>query len=202
MNKVVSRETALERVKSGQTLMVGDFLATGTPEYLIDGVMERDISALTMISCTTGMPDKGCGKLIVGKRVKKVITSHIGTNPETGRQMIAATKLDADDEVVGVIMLSASDVLTGTKKVILLTKDGLSLGFPLSEVSELKKTSRGVKGITLEKEDTVAFATVVHPAAETFEYEGKTLNARRVRNRKRAAKGQKANLMQNTLTLE
>ena len=116
---------------------------------------------------------------------------------ETGRQMIAA-----NDEVVGVIMLSASDVLTGTKIEILLTKDGLSLGFPLSEVSELKKTSRGVKGITLEKEDTVAFATVVHPAAETFEYEGKTLNARRVRNRKRAAKGQKANLMQNTLTLE
>ena len=125
-----------------------------------------------------------------------------GAEFETGRQMIAATKLDAGDEVVGVIMLSASDVLTGTKKVILLTKDGLSLGFPLSEVSELKKTSRGVKGITLEKEDTVAFATVVHPAAETFEYEGKTLNARRVRNRKRAAKGQKANLMQNTLTLE
>ena len=125
-----------------------------------------------------------------------------GAEFETGRQMIAATKLDADDEVVGVIMLSASDVLTGTKKVILLTKDGLSLGFPLSEVSELKKTSRGVKGIILEKEDTVAFATVVHPAAETFEYEGKTLNARRVRNRKRAAKGQKANLMQNTLTLE
>ena len=125
-----------------------------------------------------------------------------GAEFETGRQMIAATKLDADDEVVGVIMLSASDVLTGTKKVILLTKDGISLGFPLSEVSELKKTSRGVKGITLEKEDTVAFATVVHPAAETFEYEGKTLNARRVRNRKRAAKGQKANLMQNTLTLE
>lgn len=125
-----------------------------------------------------------------------------GAEFETGRQMIAATKLDADDEVVGVTMLSASDVLTGTKKVILLTKDGLSLGFPLGEVSELKKTSRGVKGITLEKGDTVAFATVVHPAAETFEYEGKTLNARRVRNRKRAAKGQKANLMQNTLTLE
>ena len=39
-----------------------------------------------------------------------------GAEFETGRQMIAATKLDADDEVVGVIMLSASDVLTGTKK--------------------------------------------------------------------------------------
>ncbi len=117
-----------------------------------------------------------------------------GAEFETGRQMIAATKLDADDEVVGVIMLSASDVLTGTKKVILLTKDGLSLGFPLSEVSELKKTSRGVKGITLEKEDTVVHSTIVDLTQETFEYDGKTLDAKHVRNRKRAAKGQKANL--------
>ena len=89
MNKVVNREAALDHVASGQTLMVGDFLGTGTPEYLIDGILERDIKDLTMIACTTGMPDKGCGKLIVGKRVKKVITSHIGTNPETGRQMNA-----------------------------------------------------------------------------------------------------------------
>ena len=35
-----------------------------------------------------------------------------------------------------------------------------------------------------------------------FEYNGKTLNARRVRNRKRASKGQKANLQQNTLKLD
>ena len=76
------------------------------------------------------------------------------------------------------------------------------MGFPVGEVSEFKKTSRGVKAISLEKNDFVTFATVVHPAAETFEYNGKTLNARRVRNRKRAAKGQKANLQQNTLNLE
>ena len=125
-----------------------------------------------------------------------------GAEFETGRQMIAATKLDSGDTVVGVSMLTAGDVLSGTKKVILLTEKGLSLGFPVAEVSEFKKTSRGVKAITLEKGDTVAFATLVHPAAETFEYQGKTLNARRVRNRKRAAKGQKANLQQNTLTFE
>ena len=124
-----------------------------------------------------------------------------GVEFETGRQMIAATKLDADDRVVGVSMLPAGDVLTGTKKVILITEQGLSLGFPVGEVSEFKKTSRGVKAITLEKGDSLAFATLVHPAAETFEYNGKTWNARRVRNRKRAAKGQKANLQQNTLPL-
>ena len=75
-----------------------------------------------------------------------------------------------------------------------MTKKGLSLGFPLEEVSEFKKTSRGVKGITLEKEDTVVHSTIVDFAQETFEYDGKTLGAKHVRNRKRAAKGQKANL--------
>ena len=125
-----------------------------------------------------------------------------GVEFETGRQMIAATKLDDGDAVVGIAMLTAADVLTGTKKVILLTDQGLSLGFPVGEVSEFKKTSRGVKAISLEKNDFLTFATVVHPAAETFEYNGKTLNARRVRNRKRAAKGQKANLQQNTLKLD
>lgn len=117
-----------------------------------------------------------------------------GAEFETNRLQIAATKLDEGDEVCGVTALTASEVLAGTKKVILLTEKGLSLGFPVSEVSEFKKTSRGVKAIALEKGDSLVFSTAVDPNAETFEYEGKILNARRVRNRKRAAKGQKATL--------
>lgn len=118
-----------------------------------------------------------------------------GAEFETNRLQIAATKLDEGDEVCGVTALTASEVLAGTKKVILLTEKGLSLGFPVSEVSEFKKTSRGVKAIALEKGDSLVFSTAVDPNAETFEYEGKILNARRVRNRKRAAKGQKATLI-------
>ncbi len=117
-----------------------------------------------------------------------------GAEFETNRQMIAATKLDEGDALVGVTMLTASDILTGTKKVILLTKKGLSLGFPLREVSEYKKTSRGRKAISMDADDSLVYATAVHPSAETFEWDGQTLNARRVRNRKRGAKGQKANL--------
>ncbi len=119
-----------------------------------------------------------------------------GAEFETNRGQIAATKLEAGDEVCGVTVLTAGDVLAGTKKVILLTEKGLSLGFPVGEVSELKKTSRGVKAITLEAGDSLTFSTAVEQDAETFEYEGKTLNAKRVRNRKRAVKGQKANLEQ------
>lgn len=117
-----------------------------------------------------------------------------GAEFDTNRGQVAATKLEEGDEVSGVTSLTASEVLSGKGKVILLTEKGLSLGFALSEVSELKKTSRGVKGIALEQGDKLVFSTVVDIDAEHFSYQGKQLNAKRVRNRKRAAKGQKASL--------
>lgn len=117
-----------------------------------------------------------------------------GAEFETNRSQIAATKLEDKDEVVSINLLSAGEVLSGSLKVIILTEKGLSLGFPLSEVSELKKTSRGVKGITLEKNDTVCFVTAVNPNIEAFQYNDKTLSVKKVRNRKRGDKGQKAAL--------
>ncbi|MCH5252755.1 MAG: DNA topoisomerase 4 subunit A [Lachnospiraceae bacterium] len=117
-----------------------------------------------------------------------------GVEFDTARLQVAATKLDEGDKLVDVSLLTAGEVLSGNKKVILLTDKGLSLGFAINEISEFKKTSRGVKAISLEKDDFLVFATAVEPLAETFLYNGKELNARRVRNRKRAAKGQKANL--------
>lgn len=117
-----------------------------------------------------------------------------GAEFETNRSQVAATKLDAGDEVSGVTSLSASEMLSESGKVILLTDKGLSLGFPLTEVSEFRKTSRGVKGIALETDDSLVFSTVVDQNEDTFEYGGKTLSAKKVRNRKRAAKGQRANL--------
>jgi len=120
-----------------------------------------------------------------------------GVEFETNRSQIAATKLDENDEVISICLLSASDVmagLSGDRKVIILTEKGLSLGFSLADVSELKKTSRGVKAITLEKNDTISFAIAVNQNTETFIYKDKTLSVKKVRNRKRGDKGQKATL--------
>ncbi len=113
---------------------------------------------------------------------------------ETNRSVIASTKLEAGDSVAGITPLTVEDVIAGDRKVILITKNGLSLGFPLDEVGELKKTSRGVKGITLEQDDQVAYAGVVTPDREEILFEQKTYYPRKIRNRKRAAKGQKANI--------
>ncbi|NLK29201.1 MAG: DNA topoisomerase 4 subunit A [Clostridiales bacterium] len=117
-----------------------------------------------------------------------------GAEFETNRSQVNATKLVDGDEVVGIHLLTAGEVLAGTLKIILLTEKGLSLGFPLSQVPELKKTGRGVKAISLEKDDYVCFTTAVDPSTETFVYDGKELNAKKVRNRKRGDKGQRAQL--------
>jgi len=117
-----------------------------------------------------------------------------GAEFETNRSQINATKLEDHDEVVNITLLTASDVLAGTLKVIILTEKGYSLGFLLSDVPEMKKTGRGVKAIKLEKDDTVRFGTAIDPDAETFQYNDKVLSAKKVRMRKRGDKGQKAQL--------
>lgn len=67
--------------------MIGGFLSCGAPDKLIDELAEQNVSKLTVISNDTSYPDVDKGKLIVNKQVKRLITSHIGTNPETGKQM-------------------------------------------------------------------------------------------------------------------
>lgn len=117
-----------------------------------------------------------------------------GAEFETNRSMISSTKLDPEDRVVGVSMLSSADILSNNQKIILLTDKGLSLGFPLDEVSELKKTSRGVKAIVLDKGDFLVYANSVAQDTDTFNFDNKEFSAKKIRNRKRGAKGQKATL--------
>lgn len=89
MNKATSLQQIVEKFSDGLTLMIGGFLAVGTPENLVNGLLEKKVCNLTVIANDTGFPNKGIGKLIVNKAVAKAIVSHIGTNPETGRQMHA-----------------------------------------------------------------------------------------------------------------
>ena len=87
MKKVVSLEEAGKLIKSGMTVMIGGFLKTGGPQFIIDEMIKNDVKDLTLIANDTSTPECDKGKLVVEKRIKKVICSHIGTNPETGRQM-------------------------------------------------------------------------------------------------------------------
>lgn len=75
--------------KDEMSIMVGGFLAVGAPDHLVSALMDSNAKDLTLIGNDTSFPENGVGPLIVNQRAKKVIATHIGTNPETGRQMIA-----------------------------------------------------------------------------------------------------------------
>jgi len=64
-------------------------MAVGSPERIIDEIVRQKKRNLTVIANDTAMPDKGIGKLVVAKLLRKAIVSHIGLNPEIQRQMLA-----------------------------------------------------------------------------------------------------------------
>ncbi len=87
MKKKITLDEAVSKIKDDMTLMIGGFLGCGTPEGMIDALVEKNVKNFTIICNDTSFVDKGLGKLVLNKQVKKVVTSHIGTNKETGRQM-------------------------------------------------------------------------------------------------------------------
>lgn len=82
-------EQSVAMIPDGATLMIGGFMAVGTPERVIDEIAHQNKRELTVIANDTASPGKGIGKLIDAKLVRKAIVSHIGLNPVTQRQMLA-----------------------------------------------------------------------------------------------------------------
>lgn len=95
---MTSKRLEIEQVASflrdGMTIMYGGFMGNGTPPRLMQAILDSGVKDLTMIGDDTAFSDatkgpEGVGLLIRNKRVKKLITGHIGLNKEAQRQMIA-----------------------------------------------------------------------------------------------------------------
>ncbi|MGJ5177450.1 3-oxoacid CoA-transferase subunit A [Bradyrhizobium oligotrophicum] len=89
MKNRITSAAAAAMVPDGAVLMIGGFMGVGTPERIIDELVHLGRKDLTVIANDTARPGIGIGKLIDARAIKKVVASHIGTNPETQRQMIA-----------------------------------------------------------------------------------------------------------------
>ena len=87
--RTVPIEQSVAMIPDGASLMIGGFMAVGTPERVIDEIVRQGKRDLTVIANDTAMPGKGIGKLVDAKLLRKAIASHIGLNPETQRQMMA-----------------------------------------------------------------------------------------------------------------
>ena len=98
----------------------------------------------------------------------------------SGRKTVVSTKLAEGDSLAAVEQLSDS-------QIALITEDGYALRFAVSEISEMKKASAGVKGIALGKGDHVKEVHQVSPRARTGEAGGFDWNS--VKLLKRGSKG-------------
>ena len=89
MSKQITIDQAVERIKDGQTVMIGGFLAVGSANRIIEAMVKAGKKDLTIICNDTAYPEIGSGLLVASGCVKKCIVSHIGTNPITEQKMKA-----------------------------------------------------------------------------------------------------------------
>lgn len=87
MNKQLTAKEAVAHIKDGMHVMIGGFMTCGTPYSLIQALVDKGVKDLTIIANDTGFPNKGIGLLVANRQVKKIITSHIGTNKATIEQL-------------------------------------------------------------------------------------------------------------------
>ncbi len=97
-NKILTAQEAVAGVEDGMTIMVGGFLATGSPEILMDALVEKGVKHLTVIGNDGGLAEgqppgefaaktpRGIGKLLEHHMVDHIIASHLGVNPRLNEQ--------------------------------------------------------------------------------------------------------------------
>ena len=132
--KTLSLEKSIAMIPDGASLMIGGFMAVGTPEQVIDEIVRQNKRGLTVIANDTAMPGKGIGKLVAAKLLRKVIVSHIGLNPETQRQMMMG---ELDVELVPQGTLIERIRAGGFGLGGILTRTGL--GTPVQEGKQIAK---------------------------------------------------------------
>ena len=92
---IISPAEAVDKIKEGDSLMVGGFMNCGAPHSIIFALKAQGTKSLTLISNDTAVHDFKSGKitgvahLVFARLFKKIIACHIGANQETQRQMNA-----------------------------------------------------------------------------------------------------------------
>jgi 3-oxoacid CoA-transferase subunit A len=90
VDKVVgSAAEAVADIASGSTLAVGGFGLCGIPSVLIDAVLDAGVGDLEAVSNNCGVDEWGLGRLLMGRRLRRMISSYVGENKEFERQYLS-----------------------------------------------------------------------------------------------------------------
>ncbi len=102
------------------------------------------------------------------------------------KRTVAATKLGEDDELLDI------EIVTEHQHIILQSKNGYFLRFDTDEISELKKTAVGVRGMRLGADDQIGSVYYCHPGSDgTILFKDKKIPINKLKVNKRDTKGTK-----------
>ncbi len=108
---------------------------------------------------------------------------------DVSKRTVAATKLNEGDEVVSVMAVLEQ------RNIILQTKEGFFLRFPIEEIPEKKKGAVGVRGMKLGAKDSVEHVYYTQNGVEaTIQYHDKPLSLNGLKAAKRDQKGTKVRM--------
>jgi acetate CoA/acetoacetate CoA-transferase alpha subunit len=85
--KIITAKQAAGYIKNNMAIMIGGFMGNGSPYRIIDALVESGVRGLTLIAGDAGWPGKGNARLIASGAVKKMLSTHIGLNPQAGQLM-------------------------------------------------------------------------------------------------------------------
>ncbi|EWG09707.1 CoA transferase subunit A [Cytobacillus firmus] len=101
-NKIIELDDAMKHFRDGMIIMFGGFGGIGTPPSLIDGILDNGFKDLTLIGNDSGFPHIGIGKVVSQGRARKMIASHIGSNPVAG-QLMTDGKMEVEFSPQGIL---------------------------------------------------------------------------------------------------
>ena len=105
---------------------------------------------------------------------------------DVSKRTVAATKLSENDEVISVMSLLEQ------RNIVLQTKAGFFLRFPIEEIPEKKKGAVGVRGMKLSAKDAVTNVYYTQNGVETtIQYKEKPVILNNLKPAKRDQKGTK-----------
>ncbi len=138
-NKISTIKKALEPLRDGMVLMYGGFGGVGNPPSLIKSIVDSNVKDLVLIGNDASFPNIGIGRLVKEGRVKKLIASHIGSNPVAGSLMNAG-KLEVEFSPQGIL---AERIRAG----------GMGLGGILTDVGIGTMVEKNKNTITIADKD-------------------------------------------------
>ena len=178
---IITNTGNLHQVKAAD-IPYGKLRDKGTP---IDNLSKYDGTKEQIIYLCSAESMKGSRFLFATKQalVKRVP----GEEFETNNRTVAATKLLEGDDVVSILVLRAET------EVVLQTSSGVFLRFALEEIPEMKKNSRGVRGIKLAQGEELETVYLLGEDP-VVEYKKKEVHLNRLKIGKRDGKGSKVRL--------